>query len=455
MTVENLNKIVVIGCSGSGALAARMLKKLNPSLDVTIIREQEERGLLTRCATPYVATGNVTVDASYKDDKIFTEPGINLVNVKAVGIDKASKKVTTADGMSYPYDKLVLATGASPMLFPIQGVDLGGVFTLRMSGDAVNIFNWINSKRVKNMVLVGAGAIGLEIAYLSAQHGLKVTIVEKMEHVMSGVLDVDMSEDLEKYILEKGVGLKCGQMVKSIKGETQVQSVELSSGETIEAEMVIMSGGVKPNTDLAKNAELEIGQFGLKVNEYLQTSDPDIYAAGDVIEYENFVTGKVSAGRLRPNAVIGGRLVAKNILGYNLKYPGFINSFGTQFFDKSIAGAGLTESQAAENGIETVAARQSSISMHSMMKGRKAYTVKMVFDKKSEKIIGGQIVSDTVAPAKHIDVIALAIRNEMTALDMSTLRCAGQPELSPDPGIEPISLAAESAFHEFYKKTNN
>jgi len=337
--MEQISKVVVIGCSGCGALAARTLKKLRPSLDVTIIREQEEKGLLTRCATPYICCGNVTVDASYKDDKIFVDQQINLVNVKAVGIDKILKKVTTADGMSYSYDKLVLATGASPVIFPIDGIDLSGVFTLRTSGDAVTILNWINSRRVKNAVLIGAGAIGLEIAYLTAQHGLKVTLIEKMENVMPGILDVDMSENLEEYIVEKSVDLKCGQMVKSIAGDKEVQSIKLSSGESIKAEMVIVSGGVRPNTDLAKNAGLEIGEFGLKVDEYLQTSDPDIYAAGDLIEYKNFVTGKPSAGRLRPNAVIGGRLIAKNILGYKIKYPAFINSFATKFFDKSIAGA--------------------------------------------------------------------------------------------------------------------
>jgi len=448
--MKQISKVVVIGCSGCGALAARTIKKLKPSLNVTIIREQEEKGLLTRCATPYICCGNVTVDASYKDDKIFADQQINLVNVKAVGIDKISKKVTTADGMSYPYDKLVLATGASPVIFPIDGIDLSGVFTLRTSGDAVTILNWINSRRVKNAVLIGAGAIGLEIAYLTAQHGLKVTLIEKMEHVMPGILDVDMSENLEKYIVETGVDLKCGQMVKSITGNKEVQSVELSSGESIKAEMIIVSGGVRPNTDLAKNAGLEIGKFGLKVDEYLQTSDPDIYAAGDLIEYKNFVTGKPSAGRLRPNAVIGGRVIAKNILGYKIKYPAFINSFATQFFDKSIAGAGITESYAVENGIETITAQQNSISKHSMMKGRKPYTIKLVFDKESKKVIGGQIISNDPSPVKHIDVIALAVRNEMTALDMTTIRCAGQPELSPDPGIEPISLAAESAFQKFY-----
>ncbi len=447
----DIKRIVVVGCSGAGALAARTLKKLDPSLEVTIIREQEEKGLLTRCATPYIATGEVTVDASYKDDKIFLDQQIQLINVKAVGIDKVAKKVTTADGMSYGYDKLVLATGAKPIVFPIEGIDLAGVFTLRTSGDAVNILNWINSRRVKDVVLIGAGAIGLEIAYLTADHGLNVTIVEKMDHILPGILDEDMSDEVEKYIAEKGVSLKCGQTIKAITGEKEVQSVELASGESIKAEMVIVSGGVKPNTDLAKLAGLEIGRLGIKVDEYLRTSDPDIYAAGDVIEYKDFVTGVPSAGRLRPNAVIAGRVAAKNILGYKIKYPGLINSFATKFFDKCIAGAGISESRAAEYDIKAVTAKQASISKHSMMKGRKPYTVKLIFSDDSKKIIGGQIVSDDIAPVKHIDVIAAAIRTGMTALDLSTFRCAGQPEISPDPGIEPIAVAAGTAWRKLYE----
>ncbi len=452
---RDVKKIVVVGCSGAGALAARTLKKLNPSIDVIIIREQEEKGLLTRCATPYVATGQVTVDASYKDDKIFLEQGIKLINVRAVGVDKISKKVTTADGMSYEYDKLILATGAKPIIFPIPGIDLAGVFTLRTSGDAVNILNWINSKRVKSVVLIGAGAIGLEIAYLTAEHGLNVTLVEKTDRILPGILDDDMCEEVEKYIVEKGVNLKCSQTIETILGEKEVQAVELASGERINAEMVIISGGVKPNTDLARLAGLEIGKFGIKVDEYLRTSDPDIYSAGDVIEYKNFVTGKPSAGRLRPNAVIGGRIAAKNILGYKIKYPGFINSFATKFFDKCIAGAGISESVAAEENIKTVSVRQSSISKHSMMKGRKPYTVKLILNAESKKIIGGQIVSDAPGPIKHIDLLAVAIRTGMSALELSTIRCAGQPELSPDPGIEPIAVASEAAWQKLYEKSEN
>ena len=446
--MDQAKRIVVIGCSGAGALAARMVKKLKPSLDVTIIREQEEKGLLTRCATPYIASGSVTVDSSYKDDKIFLEQGIKLVNVKAVGVDRKAKKVTAADGVMYPYDRLVLTTGAKPIIFLIPGIDLAGVFTLRTSGDAVNILNWINSKRVKNVVVVGAGAIGIEIAYLIAQHGVKIVLVEMLEHIMQKVLDLDMSEEVEKYIKEKGIDLKSNQKVKSIIGQKEVKGVELSSDERIKAEMVIISGGIQPNIELAQKAGLEIGRFGLKVDEYLETSDADIYAAGDLIEYKSFVTGKSMFGQLRPNAVIGGRVIAKNILGYKIKFPRLINSFATKFFDKSIAGTGITELEAKENGIAVISTRQSSISKHSMMRDKKPYVVKLIFNRQTGKVIGGQILSDSECPIKHIDLIALAIRCGLTVLDLITLRCAGQPELSSDPGIEPLSLAAESIFQK-------
>ena len=241
---------------------------------------------------------------------------------------------------------------------------MSGVFTIRTSGDAVNILTWMNTMRVRNAVLLGAGA-------------------------------------------------RC-------------------------------------NVELAKDAGLELGRLGLKVNEHLQTSDPDIYAGGDLIEYQSHVTGKPTLGQLRPNAVIAGRVIAKNILGFNVKFPPLINSFCAKFFNKSIAGAGITEAEAQKEGIVTVAAKEESTSKHSMMRERKPYIVKLIFDKQSQKVIGGQIVSDAECPVRYIDVIALAIRCGLKALDLTTLRCAGQPELSPDPGREPIALAAESVFEKLH-----
>ena len=450
--MAEIKKVVAIGCSGCGALAALAVKKMRPALEVTIIREPQEKGLLTRCATPYICCGNVMVDSSYKDDSVFTEKEIKLVNVTAVKINREKKIVTTADGGTYPYDKLVLAAGAKPVMPPIPGIDLPGVFTLRTSGDAVNILNWINSKRVKNVSILGAGAIGIEKAYLLSRQGMKVTIVEMLEYIMPGVLDIDMAEEVQVFMREKGVQLKLKQKVTAINGKDSVKSVTLASGEEVNADMVIISAGARCNTELAKDAGLELGSLGLKVNQDLQTSDPDVYAGGDLIEYRSHVTGKPALGQLRPNAVIAGRVIAKNILGYNVKFPPLINSFCAKFFDKFIAGAGITESEAKKEGIEVITTKQESVSKHSMMRERKPYSVKLIFDKQSQKVIGGQIVSDAECPVRYIDVIALAIRCGLKVLDLTTLRCAGQPELSPDPGREPIALAAESAFEKLYVK---
>ncbi len=438
-------RVVVVGCSGAGALAALMLKKLDPGVDVTVIREQDEQGLLTRCATPYVCCGDVLLNPSYKSDDIFTSQGIQLVNMRARSIDRKTKTVWTADSTGYSYDKLVVATGAEPLMPPIVGIGLQGVFTLRKGGDAFGILQWMNTHRVRSAVIVGGGAIGVEVAYLVGKKGVNVHLVEMFPHVLSGAIDTDMIAGVEDYIQRKGVDLKLGEKVAEVLGSTVVEGVLLQSGERIDAEIVIVSAGTVPRSKLAAEAGLEMGDRGLRVNKYLQTSDPDIYAAGDLIEYPHFVTGKPCLGQLRPNAVIGGRMAARNILGRSVEYPGYLNSFATKFFDKSIAGTGITESEAARHGIETVCTRQESATMHSMMRDKKPYALKLIFDRKSAKVIGGQIVSDSESPIRHIDALAVAIRSGWTASQLATLRCAGQPELSPDPGREPIALAAEAA----------
>lgn len=444
--MQKVKNVVVIGCSGTGALAAVTLKKLRPDINVTVIREPDEKGLLTRCATPYICCGDVMVHPSYKNDSMFTKPGIALVNSKAVALDKSARKVTTADGRDYAYDILVLATGANPVLPPIDGIRLPGVFALRKSGDATAILNWMNTNRVQSAVMLGAGPIGVEIAYLAARHGIKIYIVEMLGHILAKAIDPDMSADVEAYMQSHNIELCLNQRLDKITGAHGVEEAVLKSGERIQCQMVLVSTGVKPNTELADQAGLKKGSLGLAVDKHLRTSDPQIFAGGDLIEFPHWVTGRQSLGQLRPNAVIAGRVIARNIIGGNIEYPGFINSFATKFFDKAIAGTGITEQQAAAEGIGVVCAKQESDSMHSMMRGRRPYKVKLVFDKQTQKVIGGQIISDSDGPMKHIDVITAAMRGNLTALDLMTLRCAGQPELSPDPGREPIAMAASQAF---------
>ena len=445
-TVGESMKMVVIGCSGCGALAGLTAKKQSPQLGVTIIREPDEKGLLTRCATPYICCGRALVDPSYKDDRIFGDAGVSLVDHRAVSIDRAAKVVLTEDGGSYSYDRLVLAMGASAVMPPIAGTGLGGVFSLRKSGDATDILQWVNSRRVREVVVLGAGAVGIEEAYLLSSHGMRVTVVEMLDRVMPKTLDPDMSVEVQEDMRRRGLDVRLGSRVASIEGEDLVRGVKLESGETIPATMVIVSAGVRCNSELAEKAGLEMGTHGVKVNSFLQTSDDDIYAGGDLIEYPSRVTGRVTLGQLRPNAVIAGRVIAWNVLGRRVEYPALVNALCTKFYDKSIGAAGLTESAAREEGIRVVGVKKTSSNLHSMMRSRKPYVLKLVFDGDTGKLVGGQIVSDSPCPAKSVDVLALAIQHGLTALDLATFRAAGQPELSPDPGMEPIALAAAEAF---------
>ncbi|MBE0517484.1 MAG: FAD-dependent oxidoreductase [Methanophagales archaeon] len=446
--MSKINKLVIIGCAGMGGPAAMMTKRMDPTVDVTVIREEEH--FLTRCAVPFIAVEHATVAASVKDDGMFHAAGVKLVNVPATSINRKEKTVTTADGAVYPYNKLILATGGKAIIPPIPGVDLAGVFTVRWSSDAVTIRNWLKEKKVRTAVVYGAGAVGLEMASLIAQKGVKVTIVVRSYIGRTVGLDADMSSELEKHFEEKGVVIRSRAVIRKILGEKEVEAVELSPGEKIDADMVILALGVRPRAELAEAAGLEMGEYGVQVNEYLQTSDPDIYAGGDLIEYESEITRKPILGQIRPNAVIGGRIAAKNVLGYELKIPRLLNSFAAKLFDKSIASVGITEAIAKEEGLDVFVAKKSAKSKHVMIEGGKPYTVKLLFDRTTKKVIGAQIIADDERSVRYIDMIALAIRNGWTALDLTTLRCAGQPELSPEPSAEPVALAAEDAFKELY-----
>ena len=442
-------KIVVIGCGGVGGPCSLTAKRLNPSLDVTIVREEEN--FLTRCATPYISVGQATVALSVKDDQIFYDAGIKLVQDRATKINRDIKTITTAQGNTYPYDKLVYATGARAIAPPITGVNLNGVFLLRTSKDSVNILKWLNETSVGNVTIVGAGAIGIEMAYLIRSLNINVTLVEMLDQVLPTSLDKDTAEELEAYIKKKDIELCLGETLQCLTGVGKVDKIEFASGENKKTNMVILSAGIRPNIELAKDAGLEIGKRGgVKVNRYLNTSDPNIFAAGDVIEYEHFITGKQVFGQVRPNAVIGGRIIAKNILGFKVEFPGLLNGFVTKFFNKTMASAGLTESLAKKDGFDVLATKNTSRSKHVMIKGWDPYTVKLIFDKQTKKIIGAQIISDSDCMVKQIDVINMAIRSRWTALDMTSIRNAGQPEVSPEPSAEPITLAAEEAFKKLY-----
>lgn len=383
---------------------------------------------------------------------MLTDQHITVLHNEVTAIDRAAKTVTLADGRKLPYTKLYLATGSSSFVPPIEGRDLQGVMTLRGLPDAERIREHLAAGKTRNIVFIGAGFISMEAATLLAeQHAgaYTITIVELMDRPLPLMLDGDMSAVVRAYLEEKGLRFRTGEKVERIVGmDGRVTGVQLASGETLDADMVFLNVGVRPNTQLAVDAGLEMAKFGIRVNTFQETSDPDILAGGDCVEKCNFLTKKPAPGQLRGPAVVQGRLAAKRLAGYDIEFPGVLDAGGCKMFDLTITATGFTEENAAREGFATVSAVVDSRSKHAMIPGVKPWKLKLVFDRASERLIGGQIVSHTVTMAREIDAVTAFILGGKTIRELTTFTSACNPDISSEPSAEPITIAAEQALQK-------
>lgn len=369
-------------------------------------------------------------------------------------VDPQAKKVLIAGGDEIAYDKLFLATGASSFTPPIPGKDLEGVMALRGLGDAKKIRAMLEDGEPKKMVFVGAGFISMEMASLLAAANEKheISVVELMDRPLPLMLDRDMAESVKEYLEERNIKVLTEEKVDRIlDGDGTVSGVELGSGARIDADMVFLNVGVRPNTSLAEDIGLEMGKLGIKVNKFQETSDPHILAGGDCVEKYNFITGEPDGGRLRGPAVMQGRLAAKRLAGFDIEFPGVINAGGCQMFDLVVSATGLREEDAEKNGFDPVCAIVDSRSKHGMIPGMKPWKIKLIFDKNTEKLIGGQIVSHAIGPAREIDAVTAFILGGKTVKDLTTFTSACNPDISSEPSMEPITVAAEQALQKIHK----
>lgn len=399
-----------------------------------------------------MVAGLATGESIVVPDKRLKDSGIRVIVDEATQINAVEKQVTVSDGNTIAYDKLFLAMGASPFLPPIEGGDLKGVMTLRGLSDAEHIKSYIAENNPKKLVFIGAGFITLEVASLLAgtkPDAYDITIVELMNRPLPLMLDEDMSKLVKEYLESKGFNVLTGEKVDKIEGQNGMLSgVLLESGKTLAADMVFMNVGSRPNLDLVKDIGLELGNFGIKVNPFQETSHPDILAGGDCVEKMHFITQKPTGGLLRGPAVIQGRVAAKRLAGYDVAFPGVLNAGGCQVFDMVVSATGLTEEEARKEGFDAICAAVDSRSKHGMIPGMKPWKIKLVFDRKTQKLIGGQIVSHTVGPAKEIDAISALILGGKTIPEITTFLCAGNPDISSEPSMEPITIAAEQALRK-------
>lgn len=396
--------------------------------------------------------GRATGDSIVNPDRMFADNGIKLIKDRAWDIDPDQKLVTLSEGRQVSYDKLVLAMGSQPVIPPIPGNDLPGVFTLRTLRDAENIRQFLRDQRPRKLVLVGSGFISLEMGALLLESDLKdceIEVIEYLNEPLPLMLDSELGEKIREHLQERGISMRMGQKVDRILGdEHKVTGVELSTGERVDADMVFLNVGTKPDLDLARNAGLETDQFGVEVNRYLETSVPDILAGGDFINNFHFLTGKPTPIQLSGPAVIQGRFIAKRLAGYDFPFPGLLGNSTVKLLGQYVAATGLTESAAAQEGFDPVCTTVQSRSKHGMIPGAQPWLIKLVFDRSSTKLLGGQIISDSEAPAKEIDTVNALILGGKTVTDLTTLMCADNPDCSSEPNLEPISLAAEQTLQK-------
>ncbi len=399
-----------------------------------------------------MVAGLATGQSIVVPDKMLEGAGITVLHDEVTVIDRQAKTVRTGTGRTLGYDRLYLATGARSYVPPLTGSDLDGVLTLRGLPDAQAISAYLDRLVTGAIVCIGAGFISLEVAALLAESrgaAFAISVVELRDRPLPLMLDRDMGQYVGDYLTEKGIRLFTGEQVTRLVGQGgRVTGVELASGTVLAADLVLMNVGVRPNVELAEEAGLAMGRFGIKVNEFQETSDPAILAGGDCVEKVNFITKQPTPGQLRGPAVVQGRLAAKVLAGNRIPFPGVLDAGGCTLFDLTVTATGLTEERAAEEGIETVSSVIDSRSKHAMIPGMKPWKMKLVFNRENQRLIGGQIVSQSVAPAREIDAVSAFILGGKTIPDLTMFTSACNPDISSEPSAEPITIAAEQALQQ-------
>lgn len=436
-------KVVVIGSGTAGSNFALFARKMDRKAEILVIGK-ERTMQYSPCALPFVLSGRIEKleDIVVFPEEFYKKQRINMMlETEVKGIDRERKVVITDRG-EISYDKLILAVGSRAFVPPIKGIEGEGVFTLKSMEDVSRIQAYLEERKPKKAVVIGAGLIGLEGAVAFRELGLDVLVVELLPHLLPTMLDRDMASIVQKHLEERGIKFMFGAGVGEIIGDP-VRAVKIGGNE-VEADLVLVATGVRANTDLAKKAGLDVNR-GIIVDEYLRTSDPDIYAIGDCAETFDAVTGKRTLSQLGTTAVRMAKIAAINALGGREKFKPVFNTAITELFDLEIGTFGMTQERAGKEGIKVVIGKFKGSTKPEYYPGGKPITVKLIFDM-DKKLIGAQIVGGERVWGR-IMTLSMAAQKGATLEDIAYAETAYAPPISPT--LDPISVAAEMALRKF------
>ncbi len=427
-------RVLIVGGVAGGASAAARLRRLDEEAEIVLF-ERGEYISFANCGLPYYVGGTIEnrkrlLLQTPKRFKARFNVDVRTKN-EVLSINRGQKKIevvnlTTGEKYFENYDKLILSPGSKPTRPPIPGIDADRIFAVRYISDADPINAFIEKHRPKRAVVVGAGYIGLEMAENLRQRGLLVAIVEMVDQVMP-TMDKEMANLLHQHLHEQSIALWLNDGVSGFSQSDSKLMVSLKSGMELACDFAVLSIGVKPEIKLARESGLVIGNYGgIRVNEYLQTSDPDIYAVGDAVEVKNFVLGSAALIPLAGPANKQGRIVADNLCGRNVKYKGTQGTAILKVFDLTAAMTGASEKALRKTDIDYERLYIHPAHHVGYYPGARQMHIKLLYTKPEGKILGVQIIGSKGID-KRIDVFATAIRAGMTVFDLQELELAYAP----------------------------
>jgi NADH oxidase (H2O2-forming) len=440
-------EILIVGGSAAAFPAGITARRQYPKARITLIRKEKQS--LIPCGIPYIFG---TVGVPEKDllaDPMLAKNNVELVIDEVTSIDRTNKTVSTANGATMGYEKLILATGSLPIVPHIPGADLKNVFTVKKDVDYLKSLSAALDKALegaKEVVIIGGGFIGAEMADEFRKRNLGVTIVEMLPHCLYLVYEDEFCAQAEKKLTDRGVKIKTDSSVAAILGSEKVEGVRLRSGEEIKADVVLFAIGAIPNTKLAEAAGLKLGpQQAVWVDEYMRTSDENIFAIGDCAEKISYFTKKPFGLKLASIAVREARIAGANLFQLRRKNDGSIGTFMSSISDLAIGAVGLTERAARDAGYEPVTGMAIGPDKHpGSLPNTMEMKVKLVFDKKTAALIGGQVAGG-MTTGEVVNILASMIQKHMTSTDIALFQLGTHPTLTSSPIAYQLINAAEDA----------
>ncbi len=450
--MENV-RVVVIGGSAAGPKAAAKARRLDPHAEITIIQKDADLSMAS-CGYPYYVGGFFddrrmlicTPTGVVRDPAFFMKAkGIRaLTSTEATAIDREAhtvevKSLETGESETIPYDKLVIATGSTPFMPPVPGIELEGITTLQSMRDADFLRQVRDEGRVKNAVVVGGGLIGIETCEALHLAGMQVTVVEMLPQILM-FLDWELAKLVENHVNSNGARVITSNALAAFLGEDgTLAGVRLADGSELPCELAVVAVGVRPNTRLAAEAGLQVGR-GIVVDEHMQTSDPDIYAVGDCVEVQNRITGKPVLAPFGDLANLQGRVAGQNVvLGNRATFPGTFQTGVCKVFDYTVGSTGLSETAARKLGYDDIVCTVFAGLDKPPFMGAKLLVMKMVADAKTGRLLGAQCVGPGDA-SKRIATAAMALHGGLTVTDLTNADLPYAPPFSP--ALDPLITTA-------------